>query len=131
MKTFTKNGIITLSIFGLIGVSTISYRHITGIEQCPMIGILPACYLIVAGYLLLLISPLLRDNIGRVSFYVGIAIVFGLAIVGSTGELTGTIRCPHTQSGLPKCYISALFSWIILVLGILFFKKERRCKKLK
>ena len=121
MKSFSRYAIIALSLFGLAGVGKISYAHIMGSVPCPMIGILPACYLVTLGYLLLLAAPLRRE--GVILFAFGIAIVLGLALVGSIGEISGIMHCPHTQTGVPKCYLSALLSLAIALLGFVYFKQ--------
>lgn len=124
MKNVSRYTIIALSLFGLVGVGKISYAHFTGSAPCPMIGILPACYLVTLGYLLLLAAPLRRGGI--ILFVPGIVIVLGLALVGSIGEFSGMMHCPHTQTGVPKCYLSALLSLAIALLGFFYFRQGEK-----
>jgi len=84
---------------------------------CPSIGSVPACYLVLAGFVLALVGHLGHF---RKLFLGGLGFPTALALFASIGEMGGFIECPKTDSGIPMCYISlALCSlcWILWKIG--------------
>lgn len=124
MKKILSFSIIILGIIGFWGVSKISYLHATG-EPCPMLGVLPACYVIFIGYAMIIISMLPKVSKPKTVFLIGWIPVIVIALIGIIGELTQTMQCAQSETGIPKCFYSAGFSAIIGVLGYLFFKKNK------
>ena len=55
-EMFCRTAIILLAGIGVLGVGRISITHWTGEASCPMIGSLPACYIILIGYSLIVLS---------------------------------------------------------------------------
>lgn len=127
MKALLHIGIIILAAIGFAGVANISYMHLTGESLCPILGVIPACYVIFVAYGMVIISMFLKENAKKVFFIFWLPIIL-LALLGSIGELTNLAQCPHTQEGTPKCYFSALFSGIIGVMAWFYFKKIKSSK---
>ena len=111
--------IIILGGLGFLGVGGISLSHWSGEASCPTIGSLPACYVILIGYGLILLSLLVKPKTSVVMFLIGWVPVIGLASVGVVGDLTSTIACPSSELGIPKCYFSAALS---VAIGVLYWK---------
>lgn len=111
--------IIILSSIGLWGVGGISLIHWHGEASCPMLGSMPACYLILIAYGVMFVSMWLSINkITILLFLSGWLPVILLALIGVAGELTSTLACPPSEIGIPKCYFSALLAMMI---GLLYW----------
>lgn len=123
-EMFCRTSIILLASIGVLGVGRISINHWTGEASCPMIGPLPACYIILIGYSLIVLSMYPHVQKALVLFLIGWAPVMLLALTGVVGELTGVLRCPHLEIGIPQCYISAALALIIGLIAWLLFKIE-------
>ena len=119
--------IIALGTLGLWGVSGIAVAHWVGETPCPTIGLIPACYIILIGYGLILLSTFPHAKKSLVLFLIGWVPVVTLALVGVIGEITSMLHCPHAEIGIPKCYFSAALG---LVIGLLYwpFYKAQLCK---
>jgi len=116
---YIRLAIIILGGLGFIGVGGISHSHWSGEASCPTIGSLPACYIILLGYGLILASLLLKPKTSVVLFLIGWIPVIALASIGVVGDLTSTVSCPSSEIGIPKCYFSAALS---LAIGLLYWK---------
>ena len=123
-EMFCRTSIILLASIGVLGVGRISINHWTGEASCPMIGPLPACYIILIGYSLIVLSMYPHVQKALVLFLIGWAPVMLLALTGVVGELTGVLRCPHLEIRIPQCYISAALALIIGLIAWLLFKIE-------
>ena len=123
-EMFCRTSIILLASIGVLGVGRISINHWTGEASCPMIGPLPACYIILIGYSLIVLSMYPHVQKALVLFLIGWAPVMLLALTGVVGELTGVLQCPHLEIGIPQCYISAALALIIGLIARLLFKIE-------
>jgi hypothetical protein len=108
-----------LAFLGAFAAFDISYAQWTGTAACPSLGIVPACYVVLAGYGLILLSDIL---LSRVIFLIGWIPVFLLAAGGSISELLFTTPvCPRTKSGIPQCYLSLALVIIIGISGLYLF----------
>ena len=124
-KNILSLSIVILGLIGFWGVSKISYLHFSGHESCPMLGMLPACYIVFLGYFMIVLSMLPRIPRSKMIFIIGWLPVIILALVGTAGEVTQTMSCPHTNTGIPKCYFSAVFSAAIGILAFFHFKTRK------
>ena len=111
-----------LLALGLYGALKVSYTTLTGGTSCPSISGVYICYVVLAGYLMMVIAQLLKPYKKSV-FYIGWCIVFGIALLGTVLEVSQGNTCPQNSSGLPLCYVSLLFSSII---GLLFWISTKR-----
>lgn len=119
---FFRTGIFLLASIGALGVGRISVIHWTGEASCPMISSLPACYIILIAYSLIVLSMYPRLQRAPIVFLVGWVPVTTLALSGVVGELTGLLQCPHLENGIPQCFISAILALIIGLLAWPLFK---------
>ena len=117
--------IIALGGLGFLGVGGISFSHWTGEATCPMIGLIPACYIIFVGYGLILLSIFVKIKISVPIFFIGWLPVIVLAFIGVIGDITSTVVCPMSEIGIPKCYFSAALSLLIGFLYWCFYKIQR------
>ena len=95
-------------------------------ERLAQLGPIPACYIVLAGYAIILLSTVFRGKLksGRI-FYLGWVPVFGLAALGVTSELMGNHICPPSAGGVPQCFYSLAMITICLVLIIATSGSER------
>lgn len=115
-----------LALYGAVAAFSISERHMSGVEDCPFLGPVPACYVVLAGYSVMLLS-VLRPM--KWLFLVGWLPVFLLATAGVTSELfSDQPVCPRTAGGIPKCYFSFALSGTLGLLA-LCHSKLRLCAK--
>ena len=121
---FFRTAILVLAGIGVLGVGRISISHWTGEESCPVIGPLPACYIILIAYSLIVLSMYPRLRQAPLVFLIGWVPVIALALTGVVGELTGVLQCPHLDNGIPQCYLSAVFALIIGLLAWFLFKTQ-------
>jgi len=70
-EMFCRTAIILLASIGVLGVGRISITHWTGEASCPMIGSLPACYIILIGYSLIVLSMYPRLQQAFLLFLIG------------------------------------------------------------
>ena len=119
-----RTAIILLAGIGVLGVGRISVIHWSGDASCPMIGSLPACYIILIGYSLIVLSMYPRLPKASILFLVGWAPVITLALAGVVGELTDLLQCPNLENGIPQCFISAALASIVGLLAWRMFKIE-------
>jgi len=94
---------------GFVGVLLTSWLVVSQLflkPTCPPLAGIPACYLVLAGYVLATVGAWLAGGkIGDVLFYVGAGVVVLIAIYFSTCQLQGTAQCPKFEA-LPMCYVS-------------------------
>jgi len=121
-EMFFRTAIVLLASIGVLGVGRISISHWTSEASCPMMGSLPACYIILIGYSLIVLSMYPRLQKAFVLFLIGWVPVAMLALTGVVGELTDVLQCPHLENGIPQCYLSATLALFIGLLTWLLFK---------
>ena len=121
-EIFFRTAIVLLASIGVLGVGRISIIHWTGETTCPMIGSIPACYIILIGYSLIVLSMYPRLQKASVLFLVGWVPVVMLALTGVVGELTDVLQCPHLENGTPQCFLSAALALTIGLPAWFLFK---------
>jgi len=121
-EMFFRTAIVLLASIGVLGVGRISITHWTGETSCPMIVSLPACYIILIGYSLIVLSMYPHLQKAFVLFLIGWVPIVMLALTGVVGELTDVLQCPHLKNGIPQCYLSAALALIIGLLTWYLFK---------
>jgi len=121
-EIFFRTAIVLLASIGVMGVGRISIIHWTGEASCPMLGSLPACYIILIGYSFVVFSMYPHLQKASVLFLIGWIPVVILALTGVVGELTDVLQCPHLENGTPQCYLSAALALFIGLLTWLLFK---------
>ena len=108
--------VVGFCVIGLFGIVPITIQHATGDETCPMLGIVPACYVVTLAYTLTGVSMLLGVRLRSALFVAGWMPVFGLALLGSSMQALGNLACPRSVGDVPGCYLSlTLTTSLILV----------------
>ncbi len=105
-------------VIGLFGIVPITYQHAMGTVSCPMLGIVPACYVVTLAYTLTGVSMLVGVRLRSALFVAGWMPVFGLALLGSSMQALGNDTCPRSVGNIPGCYLSLTLT-ISLILAFL------------
>lgn len=116
MEKFISILIWGLAGFGTYGTIGLVGREIAKGNICPKILGIPACYIILISFIMVLLShsSLLKDN--HWLYVIGASIAWSIAATGTIGQLMGNIECPKTAGGTPMCYLSlAFFSTLLLL----------------
>lgn len=111
-----------LAFFGLYGTVGLVSKEMAKGNICPKIVGIPACYIILVSFLMVLgsHSTLLKDTYW--GYFIGAGVAGAIAATGTTGQLMGTIECPKTATGIPMCYLSLAFFTTLLVLKLIEIK---------
>lgn len=121
-KQFFFTLVLCLSAVALYGVIPVSYNTFLKIGTCPMLGVVPACYVVTIGYSLIILSLFLKNS---TIFLIGSLPVFILAFFGSSYELMGQKTCPRNAVGTPLCYYS-LAVIIVVIFAFYLWRKASR-----
>jgi hypothetical protein len=100
--------IVGLSVTGLLLTGWLGLSELFKGPTCPHLLGVPACYLVLVGYLLAVAGAwLFRTRTGDASFFIGVGAVTLIGVYFSWSQLAGHAECP-TFEGLPMCYVSLL-----------------------
>jgi len=102
-------------VIGLFGIAPITYLHVTGIESCPMLGLMPACYVVFLGYTLAGSSMFVSARLRTALFAAGWLPVFGLALMGSSMQVLGNVQCPKSVGDIPGCFLSLILATSLII----------------
>ncbi len=100
-----------LALPGLLGGLFLSIEQLTAGDICPMLGPVPACYIVFAGYALILAAAWTPRSVAWRLFLAGFAPVGGLAAAGTGLEIIQGDVCPQNEGGIPQCYLSLAFAF--------------------
>lgn len=115
--------VILFAIYGAVDLSLVDFREK---EVCPKLFNIPACYIVLFFFVLVLLSHLLsKKNVSKLYFYLFLSIPFFMALMGTISELSGEVVCPRTPGGTPMCYISLGLCSSLFLLKVL----EQQVKK--
>jgi hypothetical protein len=111
---------------GLYGALSVSYDTVSGKLPCPDVASIPACFIVLVAYALMLVAALLPP-VKRYKwlFLFGWLAVCLLAVTGSVFEFSNGNTCPKNNDGLPLCYVSLIFSIVVVVLYATYYKLSR------
>lgn len=112
----------SLVSIGLIGALRVSNSTWTTDNDCPSLGSIYICYVVLSGYVLIAIALITRMPLKNHLFYAGWLPVFLFAITGTTLEVVNGQTCPRSDSGLPMCFVSLALTVAILALFLLINK---------
>ena len=112
-------GIVVVASWVLAGLAPLILDQFRGIDTCPMLGPIPACYLVGSGYFAMTIAVVFSPRKLTLLFLLGWAPVFLLALTGSTLEVLGRTACPASPSGTPLCYFSLAIASLLLPVFLL------------
>ena len=129
MGRVARIALLLLALFGAIAGINLSISHLSTGETCPVIGPLPACYLVAIGYSLVALSAISATaKWSRIIFFIGWTPVALLAGFGVVLELAGRETCPRGAGNIPQCFYSFLMALICLVLFLIFRKSGAKSK---
>ena len=118
--------LIALVALGLWSGGRLSYSQYQSGEACPILGIVPACYVAFTGYLMMAAALAVTTAKPELNFswmfWSGLLAAGGLALLGSGLELAKGDVCPKAFGWLPMCYVSLAFS---ILIGILYSVTNR------
>ena len=120
MLAFTPERLTGIIVgFAAVGVMLTGWLVLSELVReptCPPLLGIPACYVVLAGYLAATAGAWAIDtSAGRAVFLLGASVVTVVGIWFSINELTGTLECP-TFEGLPMCFVSLFAGASMLVL---------------
>ena len=107
-------GIAAVTVLVLYGLAPVILNEWWGLDACPKLGTLPACYIAGLGYVAMAIAVLFAPRRLTALFLLGWAPVFALALTGSTMEILGHPTCPASPTGTPMCFYSLAVAALLL-----------------
>ena len=111
----TTGFLVGLGFVGVILASWLVVSETFIRPTCPLLFGVPACYFVLAAYVLATFGgSRFRKRGGDSLFLLGTAVILGIAAYASWSQLRGALRCPSFE-GLPMCYGSLSFGAILLV----------------
>lgn len=111
--------ILAVAIWVLAGLGPLILDELRGIDACPKLGPVPACYLVGIGYLAIAIAVVFSPRRLTALFLLGWTPVLLLALSGSIMEIMGHPTCPVSPTGTPLCYFSLGVSLVLLPVFLL------------
>lgn len=106
---------LLLTTIAMVGIVPISYRQFVGVAACPAIGSVPACYVVLIGYLMLIAAIVSRAGIRKALFLPAWTVVAAPALLGTGLELVGRETCPRGAGDIPTCFFSLAI--VVALLG--------------
>ena len=116
---FLRLLIFVTCAMALFGLTPVVMNQWQGLNACPALGPLPACYLVFVGYLAVALSVMSKPAYRNWLFYSGWAPVFLLAFSGTAFELSGRVTCPRNTADVPMCFYSLTIATGLLVAYLL------------
>jgi len=98
--------ILLVSVLALYRLFPVVADQLRGLDACPMLGPVPACYLVFIGYIAIGVSVVLEPLRSLWIFLSGWLPVFLFALTGTSLELLGQPTCPRSDSDIPLCFFS-------------------------
>ncbi|MCP4490559.1 MAG: hypothetical protein GY820_25075 [Gammaproteobacteria bacterium] len=95
-----------------------------GRNACAVVGFLPTCYLLFAGYLAIGLSVTMKSRTSQWFFLPAWLVVFLLALFNSILQLVGERSCATGLFSAYNCYTSLVTS-IILLLAYRYSRGKR------
>ena len=126
MKNFLYILIILIAGFAVYGSFDLSMNDWNVGNICPKILGIPACYIVLACFIIAFISHLIPSPKSKWAFFFFVGIVTLIASTGTIGELTGTAKCPTTAGGTPMCFISLSICLSLLISKFAQLKVNKR-----
>ncbi len=109
--------IVAILLFGSYGAGSLAFQEFTQGNICPKILGIPACYIILACFIVPLIVHLFKFN--NLLYFLATGLAWSIATYGSIMQIRGIIECPKTSGGTPMCFISfGIFTTLILLKSI-------------
>lgn len=128
MSSGAKTKVLNILLYivfaiGLLGAGDLVMDEIRQSNICPKILGIPACYIILACFIVPFIVHL-WGKFHKVYFALtGFAWI--IAIIASFMQATGLGECPKTASGTPMCYYSFALFTALITLKILLMRLHK------
>lgn len=128
MKKHKENKALRILLFisTLTGIVFSVYLVVSEIYSpgfCPLLFNIPACYLVLASFVLVFISLFINNAAVRfLIFYIGTLSGLGIAIWFSIGQILGLRQCPVLLN-IPLCFGSGILFILIIVFGSIKTRK--------
>jgi hypothetical protein len=123
--------IAVLASISALAAGQLSADHWATGAACPMLGPIPACYLVLGAYLVVFVSTLMSGRLRQTVFLVSWLPVFLLALAASAFDLVAGPVCPRALGGVPQCFVSLALASAIGALWILGLPAERRSRPMR
>ena len=98
-------------------VGEISYIDLIYGNTCPNFTIIPACYIALLYFILLLIFQISKRT--ELAFLILAGFALTISIYTSIGHILGAFQCPISNLDVPTCYIVFTLFLLLLALKIL------------
>lgn len=123
MRLLSSILLVLLTLFGMGAGGLLSLDHIQTGEFCPKIGSVPACYLVLAGYIFMFAGAVTSStkSASKIFFFGAIPVLL-LALLGVLGEIFIGQTCPAGGFGIPQCFYS--LALVILCIGLFLFLRK-------
>ncbi len=108
-----KHFTLMLASLGVIASIILVYKEISLSNYCPRVFDIPACYIVLLSFLLVLGSVILNN---KYIFGIGTSLGLILAVWFSYNQLIGKNVCP-VFTNIPLCYVSLLTFMAIIILN--------------
>lgn len=105
--------VLLIAIYGAINLSITDFQKK---NVCPKILNIPACYIVLFFFIMVLVSHLVSPS--SVWYFAMLAVPLFLALSGSLTEMSGKVICPRTPGGTPMCFISLGICSLLLIMKI-------------
>ena len=117
--------ILLLVVFGIgiIGGALLVYDEIQSPNTCPKLVGIPACYIILACFIIPFITHIFKGK--NMLYFIFTGLAFVIALVASIMQFTGLGECPKTSSGIPMCYYSFLLFTTLITLKVILIKRHK------
>ena len=119
-------GLVGACLFVLSGIIPISLAQFRTGDACPMLGPIPACYVVSVAYSAMALAGVIWWRVALRIFLFGSVPVIALAVTGTTSELLGIPTCPRSPGGLPLCYLSLAVGLSLLLVFLSIRRIETR-----
>lgn len=124
IKKIIKIFLICAILFSLFLV----YKEIVTQNYCPLLWKIPACYIVLIGYSLMLLAIQNFENrIGYITYFIFGDILFTIAVWFSYKQIIREGNCPAILK-IPLCYASLLLAATLIILGLNINKKKQKSK---
>ena len=112
---------------GVIGVLPIVYEQIQNVP-CPKIGSVPACYVVLVAYVLILAATFMGKHWRAYVFVPAWLVVFSIAALATGLELFIPNTCPTSKLGIPSCFLSLAMTLMLVTAYVVERKFDRDFK---
>ncbi|MFV1998656.1 MAG: hypothetical protein ACC641_11690 [Acidiferrobacterales bacterium] len=119
VSRLARLSILLVCVLALYRLFPVVADQLRGLDACPMLGPVPACYPVFFGYIAIALSVALDPLRSGWIFLSGWLPVCLFALSGTSLELLGRPTCPRSASNVPLCFFSLAIASALLAVFIL------------